>query len=141
MCFRGMTSDGSSCIAGPCCNSSGIPLSIFPFYASMIVQLGPAAMSSGILKAPSMAADDLLPLIAGRDVAAVADMVLRDFEAYAGQVGAPRAALATHFVHCALHGSCCSSPAINPGCGIFVPRCMMLTAVCRQSSFSHSCAA
>ena len=71
------------------------------------MQLGHAAMSSGIIKAPSMAADDLLPLIAGRDVAAAADMVLRNFEAYAGQVGTPRAALATHLVHSALHGSRC----------------------------------
>lgn len=59
------------------------------FDKSILAQLGPAAMSSGILKAPFMATDDLLPLIAGRDVAAAADMVLCDFEAYAGQVGAP----------------------------------------------------
>ncbi len=60
-----------------------------------------------------MAKDDLLPLIAGRDVAAVADRVLRDFAAYAGQVCMPRAALAAKYEHGTVHGSRFASSAVR----------------------------
>ena len=53
---------------------------------NMIAQLLPAAMKAGVLRAPSMAATNLLPLVSGTDVAAAADAVLKDFGAYAGQV-------------------------------------------------------
>lgn len=36
-------------------------------------------------RAPYMAAEDKVPLIAGSDVAAAADAVLKDFHSYAGQ--------------------------------------------------------
>lgn len=53
---------------------------------NMIAQLLPAAAQAGVLRAPSMAATDQLPLIAGIDVATAADTVLKDFSAFAGQV-------------------------------------------------------
>ena len=53
---------------------------------NMIAQLLPGAMKAGVLRAPSMAASDQLPLIAGVDVATAAYTVLKDFSAYAGQV-------------------------------------------------------
>lgn len=56
------------------------------YNTNAIAQLLPAAMQAGVLRAPSMAADDQLPLIAGIDVAAAADAVLKNFSAYAGQV-------------------------------------------------------
>ena len=56
---------------------------------NMIAQLLPGVMKAGVLRAPSMAASDLLPLVAGSDVAAAADAVLKDFNAYAGQVCFP----------------------------------------------------
>lgn len=56
------------------------------YHINMIAQLLPAAVKAGVLRAPSMAATDLLPLVSGTDVAAAADAVLKDFSTYAGQV-------------------------------------------------------
>ena len=57
------------------------------YNSNPIAQLLAGVMKSGVLRAPSMAASDLMPLIAGSDVAAAADAVLKDFSNYAGQVG------------------------------------------------------
>ena len=53
---------------------------------NMIAQLLPAASKAGILRAPFMDPTDKLPLVSGTDVAAAADAVLKNFDAYVGQV-------------------------------------------------------
>ena len=57
------------------------------YNSNPIAQLLSGVMKAGVLRAPSMAANDLMPLVAGSDVAAAADAVLKDFSTYAGQVG------------------------------------------------------
>ena len=53
---------------------------------NMIVQLGPAAVSAGVVKAPGMVATEVLPLVSGQDIAAVANAVLQSFNKYANKV-------------------------------------------------------
>ncbi|BDA41156.1 hypothetical protein COCOBI_01-8110 [Coccomyxa sp. Obi] len=55
------------------------------YYSNISLQLGRSAATSGTIRAPFMAAEDKVPLIAGADVAAAADAVLKDFQSYAGQ--------------------------------------------------------
>ncbi|BDA41154.1 hypothetical protein COCOBI_01-8090 [Coccomyxa sp. Obi] len=55
------------------------------YHANLTLQFGRSAATSGTIRAPFMAAEDKIPLIAGADVAAAADAVLNDFQSYAGQ--------------------------------------------------------
>ena len=53
---------------------------------NMIVQLGPTAASVGVVKAPGMTATEVVPLVSGQDIAAVANVVLQSFDNYANKV-------------------------------------------------------
>ena len=64
------------------------------YNSNPIAQLLTGVMKTGVLRAPSMAASELMPLIGGSDVAAAADAVLKDFSTYAGQVGSKEKLLA-----------------------------------------------
>ena len=56
------------------------------YHSNIIAQTGGAARELGLLPAPGMAGSDVVPLIAGSDVAAAADAILQDFSSYVGQV-------------------------------------------------------
>lgn len=56
------------------------------YNSNMIVQLGGTARELGLLAPLGMTGSDVLPLMAGSDVAAAADAILQDFSSYVGQV-------------------------------------------------------
>ena len=78
--------------------SSRAPVQGATYNINMIAQLLPAASKAGILRAPFMDPHDKLPLVSGTDVAAAADVVLKDFSAFAGQVRSLRQWLHSHHV-------------------------------------------